>query len=322
MSRPQPTVSVLLPAHDAERYLDEAIRSVLRQTLEDFELILVNDGSTDDTKRIMETYLEDPRVILVDLPKVGLSAALNHGLRLTRAPLVARMDADDIMTPDRLDQQVRFMNEHPDLGGCGSFYYLIDADGRQLGTPRSPLTSRAAIDRHLRHRGHLIYPHPTIMFRRDVVTALGGYRMEHVTSEDVDLFVRMLEAGRPVVVLPRRLLYLRVHQASVSAKKAVSQFHANNLIRSNYDRKRRGLSEVSVEKYLADLDSARGFRKVVAWCRKRSFLLHREAATARATDKPSTAAILQVAALALNPYDGFWKMVRKGDAKLRQLTRA
>jgi glycosyltransferase involved in cell wall biosynthesis len=322
MDRLQPRVSVLMPAHNAERYLDEAIRSVLRQTLEDFELILVNDGSTDRTKKIIETYLEDPRVVLVDLSKVGLVAALNHGLRLGRAPLVARMDADDVMTPDRLDQQVHFMNKHPDLGGCASFYHLIDANGKQLGTLRSPLTSRAAIDRHLRHRGHLIYPHPTIMFRRDVVTALGGYRMEYATSEDVDLFVRMLEADRPIVVLPRPLLYLREHPDSVTAKNAMSQFAANNLIRTNYDRKRRGLSEASVETYLAHLDSAGEFRKIAAWCRKRSFVLHRESAKARARGRPSTATVLMLGALALDPYDGFWKMVRKADAKLRQLTRS
>lgn len=316
MNPTQPRVSILISAHNSERFIEETIVSILRQTFEDFECIIVNDGSTDGTAKVVERYLSDPRIRLVNLPKVGLCAALNHGLELTRAPFIARMDSDDVMLPERLAQQFAFLQAHPDLGGCGSFYHLIDEHGEPIGDGQSPLTSIDGIMRHLKNRGHLIYPNPTVMVRREVVLTLGGYRDEYFPCEDVDLFVRMLEMNKPVIILPSYLLQFRFHASSVSSTNAERQFHLNNLIFHNFHARRRGEELVPVAHYFSHLKTASGMKKLVNWCRLQSFVLHRKAAHAKTNQHPLRGNGLLLLALALNPHDAYWKVVRRAQARL------
>jgi glycosyltransferase involved in cell wall biosynthesis len=306
----KPLISVVMPVHNAQRFVARAVESVLAQTLRDFELIIVDDGSTDATPQLLERYARDSRVVLRSLRKSGISAAMNHGLAVARAPLVARMDADDEMLPERLAVQREFLLDHPELGGCASFYHLIDEHGDVLGDGRSPLVSIRAIERHLADHGHLVYPHPTILFRRNVVLALGGYREEYRVCEDVDLFLRMYQSNRPILVQPRYLLRFRAHATSTSARNAALQFHYNTLIHTNHFSKERGGREASVAEYFAGLESASWPERSVCWCKVTSFLLHRRAARARTAERHLAAHALLLAAVALNPHDAYWKTVR------------
>jgi glycosyltransferase involved in cell wall biosynthesis len=312
----QPSVSILLPAHNSQRFIEETLVSILSQTFEDFECIVVNDGSTDGTAKIVEKFLSDPRIALVNLPKVGLCAALNHGIGLAKAPLIARMDSDDVMLPERLAQQVAFLRAHPGIGGCGSFYHLINEHGETIGDGRSPLTSVERIRRHLANRGHLIYPHPTIMVRREILVSIGGYRSEYFPCEDVDLFVRMLEINKPVLVMPSYLLHFRVHGSSVSSTNAERQFHANSLIFRNYHARRRGREVIPIEEYLSQLKTASGVKKILNWCQLQSFVLHRKAARAKTNHQNLLGNGLLLLAMALNLRDAYWGVVRRVRAGL------
>src|SRR6478672_8128862 len=129
-----------MPVRDGEAYLEEAVASVLGQTLEDLELIVVDDGSTDSSGEILERLAAaDPRVhILTGSTRSGISAALNRGWREARGGYIARLDADDVALPGRLERQVRFLDEHPAVAVVGSAAILIDPDGRELGTARVP----------------------------------------------------------------------------------------------------------------------------------------------------------------------------------------
>jgi glycosyltransferase involved in cell wall biosynthesis len=315
-----PAVSILISAHNSERFIEQTLQSILAQTFTDFECVVVNDGSTDRTAQIVARYTSDPRVILLDLPKVGLCAALNRGLELTRAPLIARMDSDDVMFPQRLSRQVAFLNEHPELGGCASFYYLIDEHGNRIGDGTSPLTSLDGIERHLANGGHLIYPNPTAMLRRSVIVGLGAYRHEYFPCEDVDLFVRMLEAGRPVLVMPEFLLNFRIHGASVSANNAERQFHTNRLIFRNYHARKHGKPVLAIEDYLAGMQTAVGVRRLARLARVKSFILHRRAARAKTDHQKLRGNALMLLAMALDPIDAYWKVVRRTRAKLNTAT--
>src|SRR6476661_6105481 len=130
-SRMTPPVSVLMPVYNAGRYVAEAVESILGQTYADFEFLIVDDGSTDRSRAILERYAaRDPRIRLVSRPNTGYAAALNELLGLARGELVARMDADDVALPERLLRQVNYLRAHPEVVCVGTAVHLIDGGGR------------------------------------------------------------------------------------------------------------------------------------------------------------------------------------------------
>ena len=204
-----PRVSVLLPAYQAEATLPACLRSLVRQTEPRWECVLVDDGSTDATLAIARAT-GDPRVRVVTQPHAGLVAALTTGLAECRAPVVARMDADDVMHRDRLAAQLDALDRAPGLAAVGSWVRVF---------PRRAMTDgmRAyegwlnAIDTPERVRAEAFVEspivHPTLAIRRDVLRAV-GYR-DAGWPEDYDLVLRLLAAGHTLAVVPRRLLAWR-----------------------------------------------------------------------------------------------------------------
>ncbi|MGH0036710.1 MAG: glycosyltransferase family 2 protein [Myxococcota bacterium] len=218
MSSERPAVSVLLPARDAARHLDVCLRSLERQRETRWECILVDDGSLDATPRIAREHAaRDPRLRLVTGPRRGLIAALHEGLAHCRAPLVARMDADDWMHRDRLGAQLAHLERHPELAGVGCHVRLFPrphlGDGRRRYEAwLNGLTSEAAIS----HDRFVECPlaHPTWMIRRGPLAEL-GYR-DRGWPEDYDLLLRLLARGHRLGVVPRRLVGWRDHDARLS----------------------------------------------------------------------------------------------------------
>jgi glycosyltransferase involved in cell wall biosynthesis len=182
-----PRVSVLLPVRDGERYLREAVESILGQTFTDFELIALDDGSTDATPAILdELAARDERVVVERHSPAGLTAALNAAAARARAPYLARMDADDIALPDRFALQVAFLDAHPDVAVIGGAYDEIDDAGRVARTITYP-TGHDAIARAMRRHNCIL--HSTVTMRADAFAEAGGYRLEH--AEDYDLWLRI-----------------------------------------------------------------------------------------------------------------------------------
>src|SRR5690606_31270019 len=181
-TRMEPKVSVLLPVHNAEAYVSEAVESILRQSFDCFELICIDDGSTDQSYELLKHYsAQDSRVRVFRNKHAGLVAALNEGLRLCRAPLVARMDADDIATPERLARQYRRFELDPGMWVLGTAEERIDEVGRPRGRP-PVITGCDAVARALREK--CVIRHPTVMMRREPILAIGGYRAAYKHAED------------------------------------------------------------------------------------------------------------------------------------------
>lgn len=209
-----PTVSVVMPVYNAGNYLQSALESILAQTFSDFELIVIDDGSTDNSPAILKAFAQkDSRVHILTQPQNGgVIRALNSGLQQAAGQYIARMDADDISLPGRFEEQVAFLAAHPEVGLLGTAATVMDAAGRPRGALDYPLT-HALLQWTLCFYDPII--HPTIMARREVLLAAGGYRSDRPHTEDYDLFALLSFQAR-FANLPGRLLLLRKHDGNVS----------------------------------------------------------------------------------------------------------
>lgn len=210
-----PLVSVVLPVHDGEAFLAAAIKSILSQTMRDFELIVIDDGSNDGSARIAAGFA-DPRLRLIrNESNRGLVATLNEGLALARGRFVARMDADDVAEPQRLERQVARFLVDESLAALGTAIEYIDAAGRSVSVPPRQVQGPVMLRWRLL-RGTCLY-HPTMMVDRSRVGEDARYAPEFPHAEDYELFLRL---SRRVDLdnLSEPLVKQRVHEGSVSAR--------------------------------------------------------------------------------------------------------
>ena len=236
----EPVVSVVMPVYQAAAFLAEAIESLLAQTQPAFELIAVDDGSTDASSRILEHYAKlDPRVRVHRKPHEGVIRARNAGLALAKAPFVACMDADDVSLPDRLALQISALTAQPDVVCVGGAFDVIDAKHRLLGRTHPPTDHAEILAMALRGRSPICGSNAT--FRRDEVLAIGGYGADADFVEDLDLWLRLAEVGR-LANLPSVISKVRFHDASQSATEQERQLDAVARV-VNRACERRGIGE-------------------------------------------------------------------------------
>jgi glycosyltransferase involved in cell wall biosynthesis len=208
----EPAVSILLPVRNEEKHLPTALASLFRQTLTPWELIAVDDGSTDGTAAILgEASRRDPRVRVMRPSQRGLVAALNAGLDACRAPFVARMDGDDISHPRRLEIQADFLADNPTVGLVACSFRHFPRHHLRSGMLayeewQNGLASHDAILRDLFVESPFV--HPSVMFHKDAVLAVGGYR-DLGWAEDYDLWLRLASAGTRFARLPQTLFFWR-----------------------------------------------------------------------------------------------------------------
>ncbi|HTP67074.1 MAG TPA: glycosyltransferase [Geobacteraceae bacterium] len=223
-----PRVSILMPIRNEERYLPFALASLFRQTFSAWELVVVDDGSTDATPSILaEAAHCDRRVRVVPSPGRGLVAALNTGLAVCRAPLVARMDGDDISHPRRLELQTALLDAEPSVGLVACAFHSFPR--HHLGSGmlayeawQNALASHESIIRDIFVESPFV--HPSVVFRRDAVLSVGGYRLAE-WAEDYDLWLRMAAAGIRFARLPRTLFFWR--ERPERATRTLPQYTAN-----------------------------------------------------------------------------------------------
>ncbi len=227
-----PPVAVLLPIHNAAATLAEALESLAAQTFTDFTILAVDDGSTDATRDILAAWQRrEPRLRVLTRPHQGIVAALQAGLEACRAPLIARMDADDRAHPQRLAVQVAFLRAHPEVALVGARARLHPA-GFQGGGMQAYLDwqNRLLTDADIRREIFIESPfvHPTVVFRREAVLAVGGYR-DGPWLEDYDLWLRLYLAGARFAKVPDVLLDWRDHPHRVT--RSDSRASLENLLR-------------------------------------------------------------------------------------------
>lgn len=211
-----------MPVFNAACYLAVAVESILGQTFADFEFVIVDDGSNDRSPAILKRFAErDTRIRIVSRPNTGIVGALNDGLAVARGEYIARMDADDISFPQRLETQLRYLEAHPELVAIGSGVLMVDPTGHPLKEFRAQ-TDPKLLREWLIAASDIGIIHPSLVVRRDVMQRLGGYREPYKLVEDVDLFLRLLDEGE-LGNTPDILLEYRQHAGSTNAKRYNTQ---------------------------------------------------------------------------------------------------
>lgn len=221
-----PRVTVLMPVYNGERFLPDAIDSILAQTFAEFELLVVDDGSTDRSAAIVSSYADSRIRLVQNGENLGLIATLNRGLELARGGYVARMDCDDVSLPERLARQVSFMDAHPEIGVCGAWYLEF---GASIGS-----VMRLAPDHESIRCGTLFNPvvgHPTVFLRKSAFRDNGlCYDAAFAHAEDYQLWARAMKCCN-FANIPELLLYYRVHAQQVTRSRADEQLRSAGEVR-------------------------------------------------------------------------------------------
>lgn len=185
-----PLVSVIMSAYNSERTILESVNSILNQTLKNIELIVINDGSSDSTGKILQSKCNDPRLTVIDQVNKGLTKSLIYAASLSRGMYLARQDADDTSFPERLEKQFNYLEVNPSVALLGTQSVQIDDTGEELGKIELSLTHEAIYENIVTSNQ---FVHGSVMMRKEAYTKIGGYRSVFRFSQDYDLFLRIIE---------------------------------------------------------------------------------------------------------------------------------
>jgi glycosyltransferase involved in cell wall biosynthesis len=218
-------VSIVLPVYNGEKYLAESLDSVLAQTYQNWELVIINDGSTDGTENLILKYQDKRIKYLPNDGNKGIIFSLNRGLQESNGAYIARLDSDDIALPNRLEKQVGFLSENLDYAMCGSYFQTIDSNGRLLKNVMFPANNRDAQSYLLLHN---CFCHSAIMMRTSIAKEL-KYDEKFQVCEDYDLWYRISRKGK-ILNLPEFTTLYRVHDNNMSTRKSEIMFaHVNKI---------------------------------------------------------------------------------------------
>lgn len=261
-----PKISVILSVYNGERYLKQSIESILEQTFADFEFIIMDDGSSDGSFRIIRGYDDDRIKVIRNEVRNGLTKSLNKALKKARGKYVARQDADDISLPSRFEEQIEFFERHPETALLGTSIFIMDEKGRILEEKKAcPRPSR-----NLLKRNEIF--HGSVMFKKAVIDNLGGYNELFKHSQDYELWLRIAKY-HDIRNLQIPLYALRLHKSSIGFNKTKEQFLFEMLARKV------ATHELKVDTYLENLIERCGIRCIYSSLNSWEKLLFYEACT-------------------------------------------
>ena len=298
---PAPRVSVLMSVRNGLPFVEATIASIRAQTFEDWEFVIVDNASSDETAdAVQRAAMEEPRIRFVQNDRdLGHSGGLNAGLALCRGTWVARIDADDIALPDRLERQLAFVSDNPDVLATSCLAHYIDPRGRRVGKTVHDLTTRQDFARYRAKNLPIGLLHPGAFIHHATLLALGGYRAEFDPANDIDLWCRISDLG-VILVQPEYLMEYRIHGGSLSAQSFELARLKHLWARDSMIARRRGLPAPSWREFLAARQNAPWWLRLNRWRKMQAKRLYRQAAQnrlsahrSRALLEMSVAAILQ-----------------------------
>jgi glycosyltransferase involved in cell wall biosynthesis len=240
-----------MSAYNAEKYIGEAIESVLAQTFKDFEFIIIDDGSEDNSLAIAQDYqAKDSRIVIDSHENMGLGNSLNRAMKISKGEWIARMDADDIMLPNRLERQISYLQAHSEVDVASCWNYHINASGKYIGKLVFPndLHTREDNKRYLGENKPIHLLHPGVIMRKSVVLEAGGYK-PIVPGQDIELWNRLLERNAVIVCMPEILMKYRIHNESVTMSDYFKSLNYHDWIVTCMVLRRKGQAEISYQTF-------------------------------------------------------------------------
>lgn len=227
MDKSIPKISVVMPVYNSEKYLYEALESIRLQTFKDFECLIINDGSTDSSKKIIKEFVEkDIRFILIDKKNEGVGIALNLGVKTAKANLIARMDSDDISYPKRLEIQYKYFQKNNSITVLGSAVKLIDERGNKIKGFRLSLPISNLQCKWIQLRSGIPFSHPSVMFKKSEILDIGSYTSE--LAEDFILWLKLYE--KEFSNINKKLVKYRLHSNQTSSNYTTKNLVYNQIV--------------------------------------------------------------------------------------------
>ncbi|MGF1491708.1 MAG: glycosyltransferase family 2 protein [Microcoleaceae cyanobacterium] len=270
-------ISVVMPAYNSEKYIDKAIESILNQTYPDFELVVVDDGSTDRTAEIIKSYIrKDPRVRLVAGAHQGVSEARNKGVEASRYDWIAVMDSDDIALPTRLDKQLNAARNNPNVIAWGTYIHHINSEGKILSLNSLGPLNEAEFYRAYNAGCPINLHHPTVIYRKEIFIKVGGYDTKYKAAHDFELLDRMGVYG-PLLAIPEPLLLYRLHSQSISMNRFFLQKDVIRYVVARHQARLAEKPELSFEEFLEQKHQTPWLQKVKTSTRTNGQFMYRKA---------------------------------------------
>jgi len=277
-----PTISVLMSVRNGLPYLETAIRSILSQTFDDFEFVIVDNASTDGSIELVERLAAaDSRIVFLrNARDLGQSGSLNRGLEICRGAWIARMDADDAALPARFESQLAFVRDNPDVKATSCLAYYINAKDERVGKTFHDLTTREALRRY-RNEGRAIgMLHPGALIEKNTLVRVGGYRPAFDPANDIDLWCRISDDAA-VLVQPEYLMEYRVHGGSDIARAFRLSLQKTLWARDCMRARRASKPEPVWEDFLAGRKNASWWLRLNRWRKANAKRLYRQSALNR-----------------------------------------
>ncbi|MCA9883402.1 MAG: glycosyltransferase [Anaerolineae bacterium] len=310
------SISVVIPAYNAETYLAETLDSILAQTYQQFEIIVVDDGSTDNTVKIVKEYAnKDSRVTLIQNDHGRQSKARNTAIAASKYEWIAPVDSDDILLPNRFQCQLEEAAKHPEVVAWASFAERVTADGHPYRRLESPPTTMEKYREMQANHDLIFIPNSTCLIKKSVIEKIGGYDARFDGVEDLELLDRVAAEG-PVLVIPEVLLHYRMYDDSSTAAydKYVAQ---RKLFRFLFKRRkeRQNGRDIDIDTYLETYDNISSVRRFLRHLDTLSGFHHRVAALQFGEKKYMPALKSLILSTIYNPWftvHGVLKRLRRG----------
>lgn len=246
-------VSIVTPAYNAEKYIIETLECILNQTHKNLEILIANDGSKDTTLSILKEYQRrDPRIIIDDHENMGISKTINRLTRMAKADIIIRIDADDLMTPDRVEKQLRFFQENPKVDFLSCDAEFINEEGETFGYQSFKGYNKIEdSEAALKSSSLVICSQTGFATRKNAFLAVGGYNEDIIYAEDLDLFTRMVENGSKLIIIREPLVKYRLHanSAVASNKNLIRNQLYMELVNQNLKRRRNKQPTLTFDQY-------------------------------------------------------------------------
>jgi len=296
-------ISVVIPVYNGDQFLREAIESVLGQSHRDLEVLLIDDGSTDGSQGIMQLYARsDTRVRFIKQENRGRCEAANRGLEEARFDWVARLDADDVFLPRKIERQLQYLADYPGARVIGTLGYFINGEGQRLGFlgTGGPF-DESGFRKHFERGTPVRFIHSSVLMHRRTVLDAGGYRTEFRQVEDTDLWNRLAERGHLLFTVPEPLVHYRIHGRSVSIEKKKEQELYDAWALECMRRRRQGGEEPPLADFVKGQERRPWYEKVDSRRRYAGEALYQRAALYYAEGDLIGMSFLLAAAAAVHP---------------------